>query len=74
VAADAELSHRAASQTFMPPHERFITVGAVPAQGRLSSPAGGLGPQQAPTREQLDAMMPSLPWQRVGEGSVIGLT
>jgi transposase len=26
------------------------------------------------TREQLDALVLGLPWQRVGEGGVIGLT
>ena len=43
-------------------------------EGRFVRPGGGLGAQQSLTREQLDALALGLPWQRVGEGGVIGLT
>jgi transposase len=43
-------------------------------EGHFVWPGGGLGAQQSLTREQLDALVLGLPWQRVGEGGVIGLT
>lgn len=43
-------------------------------QGRFIWPGGGCGALQSLTREQLDALVLGLPWQRVGEAGVIGLT
>ena len=43
-------------------------------EGRFVWPGGGLGAQQSLTREQLDALVLGLPWQRIGEGGVIRLT
>lgn len=40
-------------------------------QGRFIWPGGGLGAPQTVTREQLDALVLGLPWQRVGEAGVI---
>lgn len=40
-------------------------------EGRFIWPGGGLGAQQLLTREQLDALVLGLPWQRVGEAGVI---
>lgn len=40
-------------------------------QGRFIWPGGGLGAPQSLTREQLDALVLGLPWQRVGEAGVI---
>jgi transposase len=42
-------------------------------QGRFIWPGGGCGAQQSLTREQLDALVLGLPWQRVGEAGVITL-
>ena len=36
-------------------------------QGRFVCPGGGCGAQQSLTREQLDAQVLGLPWQRVGD-------
>ncbi|MEO3711473.1 IS66 family insertion sequence element accessory protein TnpB [Roseateles flavus] len=43
-------------------------------QGRFIWPGGGCGAPQSLTREQLDALVLGLPWQRIGEAGVIGLT
>lgn len=40
-------------------------------QGGFIWPGGGCGAPQALTREQLDALVLGLPWQRVGEAGVI---
>lgn len=40
-------------------------------QGRFTWPSGGCGAPQSLTREQLDALVLGLPWQRVGEAGVI---
>ena len=40
-------------------------------EGRFIWPGGGLGAPQSVTREQLDALVLGLPWQRVGEAGVI---
>jgi transposase len=40
-------------------------------QGRFLWANAGLGPQMAMTREQLDALVLGLPWQRVGAAGVI---
>ena len=42
-------------------------------QGRFIWP-GGCGAPQSLTREQLDVLVLGLPWQRIGEAGVIGLT
>ena len=42
-------------------------------QGRFAWPAEGTGEQQSLTREQLNALVLGLPWQRLGERGVIGL-
>lgn len=42
-------------------------------QGRFVWPGGGCGASQSLTREQLDALVLGLPWQRVGEAGVITL-
>ena len=42
-------------------------------QGRFIWPGGGCGAPQSLTREQLDALVLGLPWQRVGEAGVITL-
>ena len=41
-------------------------------QGRFVWP-GGAGAQQSITREQLDALVLGLPWQRLGEAGVISV-
>jgi len=41
--------------------------------GRFVWPGGGLGAPALITREQLDALVLGLPWQRVGEAGVITL-
>ena len=44
-------------------------------QGRFIWPGGGCGaPHPSLTREQLDALVLGLPWQRIGETGVIRLT
>jgi len=43
-------------------------------QGRFVWPGGGCGAPQSLTREQLDALVLGLPWQRIGEAGVIRLT
>lgn len=40
-------------------------------QGRFVWPGGGCGAPQSLTREQLDALVLGLPWQRIGEAGVI---
>ena len=40
-------------------------------QGRFDWPAGGCGALESLIREQLDALVLGLPWQRVGEAGVI---
>ena len=40
-------------------------------QGRFLWANAGLGTQMAMMREQLDALVPGLPWQRVGTAGVI---
>ena len=42
-------------------------------QGRFIWPGGGCGAPRSLTREQLDALVLGLPWQRVGEDGVITL-
>jgi len=42
-------------------------------QGRFIWPGGGAGAQQSITREQLDALVLGLPWQRVGIAGVISV-
>lgn len=42
-------------------------------QGRFAWPTGACPAPQALTREQLDALVLGLPWQRVGEAGVITL-
>jgi transposase len=42
-------------------------------QGRFIWPGGGCGAPRSLTREQLDALVLGLPWQRVGEAGVITL-
>jgi transposase len=42
-------------------------------QGRFAWPGGGAGAPRSLTREQLDALVLGLPWQRVGEAGVITL-
>lgn len=42
-------------------------------QGRFIWPGGGGDAPQSLTREQLDALVLGLPWQRVGEAGVITL-
>ena len=42
-------------------------------QGRFIWPGGGCGAPCSLTREQLDALVLGLPWQRVGEAGVITL-
>jgi transposase len=42
-------------------------------QGRFISPGGSCGAPRSLTREQLDALVLGLPWQRVGEAGVITL-
>ena len=41
--------------------------------GRFIWPGGSAGAQQSITREQLDALVLGLPWQRVGEAGVISV-
>lgn len=41
--------------------------------GRFVWPAGGCGGPPSLTREQLDALVLGLPWQRVGEAGVISV-
>ena len=41
--------------------------------GRFSWPAAGCGATPSLTREQLDALVLGLPWQRVGEAGVISV-
>ena len=43
-------------------------------QGRFARPGGAGAAQQSLSREQLDALVLGLPWQRIGEAGVIGLT
>ena len=43
-------------------------------QGRFVWPGGGGGAPQSLTREQLDALVLGLPWQRIGEAGVISVT
>ena len=43
-------------------------------EGRFVWPGGGCGAPQSLTREQLDALVLGLPWQRFGEAGVISLT
>ena len=43
-------------------------------QGRFIWPGGGCGAPQSLSREQLDALILGLPWQRIGEAGVISLT
>jgi len=40
-------------------------------EGRFVWPGGGLGAPSSLTREQLDALVLGLPWQRLGEAGVI---
>jgi transposase len=40
-------------------------------QGRFIWPGGGCGAPQSLTREQLDALVLGLPWQRIGAAGVI---
>ena len=40
-------------------------------EGRFIWPGGGLGAPASVTREQLDALVLGLPWQRVGEAGAI---
>ena len=42
-------------------------------EGRFIWPGGGCGAPQSLTREQLDALVLGLPWQRVGEAGVISV-
>ena len=42
-------------------------------QGRFVWPGGGCGAPRSLAREQLDALVLGLPWQRVGEAGVITL-
>jgi transposase len=42
-------------------------------QGRFIWPGGGAGAPQSITREQLDALVLGLPWQRVGIAGVISV-
>ena len=42
-------------------------------QGRFVWPASGTAAQLALTREQLDALVLGLPWQRIGDAGVITL-
>ena len=42
-------------------------------EGRFAWPDGGCGAPQSLTREQLDALVLGLPWQRVGPAGVITL-
>lgn len=42
-------------------------------EGRFVWPGGGCGAARSLTREQLDALVLGLPWQRVGEAGVITL-
>jgi len=42
-------------------------------QGRFIWPGGGTGAPQSITREQLDALVLGLPWQRVGIAGVISV-
>jgi len=42
-------------------------------EGRFILPGGGAGAQESITREQLDALVLGLPWQRVGEAGVISV-
>jgi transposase len=42
-------------------------------EGRFVWPGGGCGAPQLLTREQLDALVLGLPWQRVGPAGVITL-
>jgi transposase len=42
-------------------------------QGRFIWPGGGAGAPQSITREQLDALVLGLPWQRVGVAGVISV-
>jgi transposase len=42
-------------------------------QGRFIWPGGGCGAPRSLTREQFDALVLGLPWQRVGEAGVITL-
>lgn len=42
-------------------------------QGCFEWPGGGCGAPRSLTREQLDALVLGLPWQRVGEAGVITL-
>ena len=43
-------------------------------EGRFVWPGGGCGAPQSLTREQVDALVLGLPWQRFGEAGVISLT
>lgn len=43
-------------------------------QGRFAWPGGGCGAPQSLTREQLDALVLGLPWQRMGAAGIISLT
>jgi transposase len=43
-------------------------------EGRFVWPGGGIGATQSITHEQLEALVLGLPWQRVGDGGIIGLT
>jgi transposase len=43
-------------------------------QGRFAWPGGSCGAPQSLTREQLDALVLGLPWQRMGAAGIIGLT
>lgn len=42
-------------------------------EGRFIWSGGGCGAQRFLTREQLDALVLGLPWQRVGDGGVIAV-
>jgi transposase len=42
-------------------------------RGRFVWPGGGAGAPHSLTREQLEALVLGLPWQRVGEGGIITL-
>jgi transposase len=42
-------------------------------QGHFIWPGGGCGAPQSLTREQLDALVLGLPWQRVGEAGIISV-
>jgi transposase len=42
-------------------------------EGRFIWPGGGADAQRSITREQLDALVLGLPWQRVGEAGVISV-